>query len=218
MIAQLRHPRHDRLRPVLTQRRRFGDSRRRAHPPSHRRRRSPRSPPRSAEMPTVPTLHIDIGTLAALATSSCVAVFGCNTVLVTVTLHGSSSSPSSSALTVFYSKRSHAAGRTPSTPSRRDNQQLGESATLGLGSCSLTTATAPRPLPRRPLSLRRERRPRGPARSPTRSVKCCWRVGRGASGSRSSRTRGGRGGGGGGDDSRDERSDSLERDASDEPC
>ena len=53
-------------------------------------------------------------------------------ILATVTLHGpsSSSSPSSSALTVSYSERSHAAGRIPSTPSLRDYQQPGESETL----------------------------------------------------------------------------------------
>ena len=111
-------------------------------------------------MPTVPTLHIDTGgTLAVLATSSWVAASSCSTVLATVTLHGPSSS---SALTVSYSERSHAAGRIPSTPSRCDNQQPGESETLGLRGCSLTTAcpSAPRPLPRRPPSLPRERRPR----------------------------------------------------------
>ena len=51
-------------------------------------------------------------------------------ILATVTLHGPSSSPSSSALTVSYSERSHAAGRIPSTPSLRDYQQPGESETL----------------------------------------------------------------------------------------
>ena len=86
-IVQPRHPRHDRLRSVLLQRRRFGDSRRRAR--SH----SPTAADAAAEMPTVPTLHIDTGTLAALAASSCVAVSGCNTVLATVTLQGPSSSP-----------------------------------------------------------------------------------------------------------------------------
>ncbi len=87
-------------------------------------------------MPTVPTLHIDNGTLAVLASPSCVAFSGCSTVLATVTLHGPSSSPSSSDLTVSYSERPHVAGRIPSTPSRRDNQQPGESETLWLGNYS----------------------------------------------------------------------------------
>ena len=102
----------------------------------------------------------------SLVSLACVAASECNTVLATVTtLHGSSSSPSSPALTVTYSERSHAAGRIPSTLSRRDNQQPGESETLGPGSCNSfrppTTNTpsslSPRTPPSRPCTLADEK-------------------------------------------------------------